>query len=758
MQIGRKPTKVPRPKVPQAQKAPAQASAGKQQEIRQKDVKPQTTGDRQPVSNSHTVQPGESLTDIARTYQPDANEQEVAQLVQDIQAKNADTISGPDLIHPGQEIRLPDSLTGEKQAEKQTGRQGIREMDNDASLRARETSERFKDRFTPETKETPKGTTVFEKGKTEPGPQLEERLQRETQQIVHHQPDGKDSWQRGIAGKDRQTQVKESISQDGEVKVYGKQEKTTYHDGGKEIANSAIHEHPDGTYTKKYEKVDAGGDYYQTSLKSFEDGHTQRDSMTLLKDGTRIDSQEITTPDGTRNISSTKTMPDGSQEITNKVISPEGKTKLQDVTPDDKIPGINRDNLTETDKKVLNTLPLEQIPPGGTTEMRVFANADIAVVLGVEVGAQVSLSVIRDRENPDVYTFGIQPGGKAQVKVSVDEELASGESAGGKGGLAGSIGMELTVDLSKQGEATELAQFAVGLGMQTPVGGVIGSMAGEVFELATGIPAGGNTLEFLNDHLTAVQGDLGSLGSIPLGITQGIALEGEYEKYGKAEGRIEFDRETGGYTITGGVSSGGSLTGRAGVGKVASALVNIGQDEWNMTISGQLTYDPSSNTYAPGAQITLSNELNVGTQGGRAEVTVELDGVLQQLPSDVAEQAKQAVENMDYGKVLELIQQNIADVNLTGSAKLYRTESYEGKGVFDLKEVGVGFGGNIGMELSSERLVLEQDIVFSRDGITTPYEQYESFEDMVKPMIAIDTPMDVETGLPDPLTNNPIID
>ena len=63
-------------------------------------TKPQTTGD-QPVTNTYTVKSGDSLSAIAKREYGDANEW------RRIYEANRDQIEDPDMIQPGQELKIP---------------------------------------------------------------------------------------------------------------------------------------------------------------------------------------------------------------------------------------------------------------------------------------------------------------------------------------------------------------------------------------------------------------------------------------------------------------------------------------------------------------------------------------------------------------------------------------------------------------------------------------------------------------------------
>lgn len=61
----------------------------------------------EPTERSYTVQPGDSLSAIARREYGNANEW------RRIFEANRDQIENPDLIHPGQELRIPAAEEGE---------------------------------------------------------------------------------------------------------------------------------------------------------------------------------------------------------------------------------------------------------------------------------------------------------------------------------------------------------------------------------------------------------------------------------------------------------------------------------------------------------------------------------------------------------------------------------------------------------------------------------------------------------------------
>lgn len=63
--------------------------------------RPASTGPTQPPQRDYTIQPGDSLSKIAKRFYGNAGDW------QRIYQANKDTIKNPDLIHPGQKIIIP---------------------------------------------------------------------------------------------------------------------------------------------------------------------------------------------------------------------------------------------------------------------------------------------------------------------------------------------------------------------------------------------------------------------------------------------------------------------------------------------------------------------------------------------------------------------------------------------------------------------------------------------------------------------------
>jgi len=383
---------------------------------------------------------------------------------------------------------------------------------------------------------------------------------------------------------------------------------------------------------------------------------------------------------------------------------------------------IDRQGMTPTDKAVVNVLGLDKMLPGQKVKVEVNASAEVAAALGVEVGAKVSVTVERDATDPN--KFKISLGGEGEVGGKVTGDTAGAE-ANATAALTGSAAVELTVDLSKPGAASELAAFAA----QTGVMGAMASLPGvgtalvgaaNLLEQLPGVNLPGEPVDFIRNHLSAVEvGAGGKLGGI-LGGALGPGVQGTLDTYLKAGGRVEFNPD-GTLTLTEKVAAGvkGSVT--AGVGAAgATAGVKIGSGKAEVGFERSLIVNPGpppkpvSESYS--ATLTLAGDV-IGpagtTVGGQVKLKVKLD----QLPPFTQEKVEAALLRGDTQTAAQLIADAVnsgrvkASVNVTGSTSL------GGEAKIKPEEAGVGGGITVGGSVSSEIPILSGSVQVTAKGV-----------------------------------------
>lgn len=379
---------------------------------------------------------------------------------------------------------------------------------------------------------------------------------------------------------------------------------------------------------------------------------------------------------------------------------------------------IDRSNLGQTDKAVINALGLDNVPPGGSIEAEVTVTADLAAVLGVEVGTKVTLGIERSAENPGQYTLKLGGG------ASVDGELTgdtAGAEANATAGVGVSAGIELTVDLSQPGAATELAAFAAHTGvlaaMPTPVAGLALAV-----EQLPGIDLPGEPVDYIRDHLSAVEVGVDGHISEELGAVLGGGVTATARQYLGAGGRIEFN-DDGTLTVKGKVNAGGGVAVDAGVG-AGGVDANIqvaganGQLEFEAAIKVEPGPPPKELERTYTATITVDGQA-LGVGGGKAKLSFELGSTLAQAPADVRDRMLGALASGDVEGAARIFQNEILPhVSLQGKLEVNATATMSGSVEAEGKVTGIGGGVGISGTVTTSTPVGSGTVTLDASGLT----------------------------------------
>ncbi|MHB8878872.1 MAG: hypothetical protein ACYC8T_34660, partial [Myxococcaceae bacterium] len=383
---------------------------------------------------------------------------------------------------------------------------------------------------------------------------------------------------------------------------------------------------------------------------------------------------------------------------------------------------IDRTNMTAADKAVVNVLGLDSMLPGQKVEAEVTASAELAAVLGVEVGAKVSVSVERDATDPN--KFKISLGGEGEVGGKLTGDTAGAE-ANGTAALTGSAGIELTVDLSQPGGASELAAFAAQTGAMSAMASLpmVGpAMVGAVnlLEQLPGVNLPGEPIDFIRDHLTAIEvGVGGKLGGI-LGGALGPGVQGTLDLYLKGGGRVDFNPD-GTLTLTESVAAGVTGTARGGVGVAgATAMVDLASGTAEVGFERSLVVNPGpppqalSEGYS--ATLTLGGDV-AGPAGLTVGGEVKLKVAIDQLPPMTQEKVQAALLAGDTQAAAQLIADAVNGGQVKASIDVTQTTALGGEVKVKPEEAGVGGGITLGGSVSSEIPVISGSVTVTATGV-----------------------------------------
>ena len=374
---------------------------------------------------------------------------------------------------------------------------------------------------------------------------------------------------------------------------------------------------------------------------------------------------------------------------------------------------INRQNLSQTDKAVVNALGLDNVPPGGKVEVEVKATGDLAAVLGVEVGAKVTVAVERGKDNPN--EFKMKLGGGASVDGEITGDTAGGE-ANATAGVTAEAAIELKMDLSKPGAATELAAFGAHTGvlaaLPTPISG-----AALALEQLPGVNLPGEPVDFIKKHLSSVEVQAGGRITQELGAVVGGGVTGAAEQYLKGGGKIEFN-DDGSLTVKRNVTLGTEGAVTAGVGGAGfDANVQLAGGKAEVVFEESIKVQPGNPPRETGRSYKAELLLNAtaGGRGGEAKISIDLQTLP---PGQVKDQIVGALQRGDLNGAKAALQNAIANSQITGKIEIASATTHAGSLEGEVTVGGVGGGVEVGASVKTTRPVGEGSVTINKNGIT----------------------------------------
>lgn len=379
--------------------------------------------------------------------------------------------------------------------------------------------------------------------------------------------------------------------------------------------------------------------------------------------------------------------------------------------------------MTPVDNAIVSALGVDKMVPGTTYTVTVKASGELAAGLGVEVGADVTVTVERSKDDPDKLTFSMGAGGEVGGKATADS--AGAGQANATGALTGEAKLEFSVDLSKPGEATKLAVFAANTGVMTGVATAVGAVPGASLaavaalnglESAFGVQT---PLAFVASHLTAVEGSVGGKLTALLAGQVGPALSGQLDGYLKGGGRVEFNPD-GTLTLKGNVTVGadGSLKGGAGVAGQVATTLGTGTAEVSFQASTRLNPGPPMTVVSQGysATFTLKGGAAVApgvTAGGSVALSVSVND----LPPALRGRVQAALLAGDPQAAAALLSQALQSGSVKASVDVTGSTTLDGEVKLVAEELGTGGGAAVSGSISAKVPLLSGKVTVTATGV-----------------------------------------
>lgn len=389
---------------------------------------------------------------------------------------------------------------------------------------------------------------------------------------------------------------------------------------------------------------------------------------------------------------------------------------------------IDRQDLTTLDKAAIRALQLDNVIPGGSTSLEVEASAEVAAVLGVDVGAKVNLSVARSLPpNQDELTLGLSAGGSVKGSLNAD---TAGFKGNVKAGGGREVGVELQIDLSKPGEATNLAGFVLQAGtLGTPAAAAGLEAVDRVTDFAFGRDVTpGTPIEFIRNHISSISLADNAELSPELGAILGGGVDVEGTLAATAGGTIEVGHKADGSpyvsAIAGRIGIGANGAAKPGVGaggiQATSSAVQLGVKN---QLEAKVSFNEDGTSAGTSYAWIMSGEAQgqIGPAGGgyNGEIRFALD---ESVPGHIKQDIALALAGQQHGEASRiLLEEALPHLTLKGTTIVNATVQASGEVSIKPSWMGAKAGGTLAGKVTHQQMLMTGEVELSKDGLTATF-------------------------------------
>jgi len=435
-------------------------------------------------------------------------------------------------------------------------------------------------------------------------------------------------------------------------------------------------------------------------------------------------------------------------------VKDKGEVKNTETDKDDKKvdnkkpPEIDKTNLTDTDKKIIEELKLDSLQPGEKMTISGEALAKVGVGLEgvadakIEGGSNINFTIERDLEDPN--KFVLTTGAGMILKISGEGNEVSGSGIKGEGGTEFGGSLALEMDFSKEGEATETGAFLLRSALMAAGSldetGVVKTAADTLETLAqfAGLP--GNPTDFIINHFKSLEVSKTDNKQVALELGKVLKLKPELVANLSTGGKLEHN-DDGSWTSTASVGTGLAFNLKGAVsigpeGEVPGVKVEGGVETSLASLEGNLSLEQSL-TLKDG-ELIPETVFKMGLSGkGRgkgveAELSISLSNLKALNLKDVnaVDDLTKAIERGDYDLARDIFKERILpdpNLKLNGSYRTFETTQVEAELNVEVIE-GAGGGGQIKGGYENEKTLSshEGSVTFDREGISFEGTHYEN--------------------------------
>lgn len=317
-------------------------------------------------------------------------------------------------------------------------------------------------------------------------------------------------------------------------------------------------------------------------------------------------------------------------------------------------PKINRDNLSETDKLLVETFKLDSFKPGEKKSFSVDVLGKVGEGLYGGVGVNQKVTIERDLDNSNKFRVTIEAEPRLEGGLE-GKDLGEGVTA--KGSVSSKFAITTETDLSKKGEATQLAGF---LAHTTAISALpLVSAPIVLLEQLPGVNLPGEPIDYIKSHIKSAEVTGGTGQELNAKVLSKLGLSGTLGEKLNAGAKVDFN-DDGTYTLTTNLGTSAKTDAKALSGTSAISInTNLGAIEFGLSIEASTKIDKDGKITDTDVRFKLTGRGQGLNKGGDAELSVSAKDLTSQLPPEIASRFAKAISSNDIEEAKKIFQNEI---------------------------------------------------------------------------------------------------
>jgi hypothetical protein len=391
-------------------------------------------------------------------------------------------------------------------------------------------------------------------------------------------------------------------------------------------------------------------------------------------------------------------------------------------------PKIDRSQLSTTDKVAIDFLGFDNFKPGEKRSVSANGLAEIGQGLYLGAGGAGKVTVERDLAEPSKFRLTIES--EAKLEVGLSEKFAK-EGAEEKVSSGGKITTTVEIDISKKGEATELAAFAAQVGLATVAAPIATGLL--IAEQIPGVNLPGEPIDYLRSRVKTLEISNGLSPQVTAEIATLYGIEGTLAGGVGAGLKIDFEKD-GSKVVTGSLNTSAKAEAKFEVGTPVIALDVAGAGvEATVSLERSRVFDKTYKVTKDDTKIKLVTKTQIPTTDvgvskiAELELSVSLTDLVSQVSPGVGKKFKDAVFSGNTSDVAKILQEEILpNFNLNLEAKSKISSNSKASINADVTLLGKGVVFNAAAEKETLDIISEGKVTLNK-GVLNYKNQIDSY-------------------------------